>query len=252
MRDLDGLRTALREQADALPATPLLPGVRSGARDAQRRRLAGVAAAVVVVLAVVSGVGYLALSQSSRTLPAGTVKPDLDPAHLVGPTWYLVSWTTAGGAMVKPSTDTPPTLIFDSQTAAHSDDTVNTTTWTVGLRKGTAFGVEGPTTEASEIASSLPVESAVTAVLAGESSWRITGSELVIRGVSGRSVTYSKLPTATTPKAATPSVGRSKLWLAGKAHLVPHPGDPRRSHLGSAGPPSGESELLGDVSGDHR
>jgi META domain len=190
MRDVDELRRALRETADGLPPLPLLSGVRSRAQTLRRRLVAGAAAAVVLVLVIVLGIGYLALRAPQQT--AGSVKPDTTVAELIGPTWYLASWTTSNGTVVRPATDRPPTLVFDSQTAAHSDDTANTTAWTVRLSKGIVLGVEGPTTAVSESEQSQAAGEALSAVLAGAATWQIRGSELVIRRASGRTVTYAR------------------------------------------------------------
>ena len=203
MPDVDAFRAALRREADALPIAALLPQVRVQARALGRRRRTVRATLVVVLLAAFSGVGWVALGQSGRDAPSGGAKPDLRPADLVGPTWRLVSWTTAEGATVRPTTDRPPTLVFDSQTTAHSDDPVNTTSWTVRLGKGTVSGDEGTTTLVAEPPSAWAANQALTAVLSGRASWQITGDQLVLRQADARrSVTYSRARVASPPSAS--------------------------------------------------
>ena len=215
MPELDELVAAMRSAADGLPAAPLMPGVRARAGSLQRRRMVAAAAVAVVAVGTVLGVGYLALDQSARPLPAGVAKPDFSPSDLVGPTWTLQSWTTVDGTVVRPTTDQAPTLVFTNQTTARTDDTVNTTSWTVRLRKGTVFGVQGPTTQVAAGPPSRAVLAAVSSVLAGSSSWQITGDRLVIRRGSGQSLTYTRaaVPSAqSTPSTAT---GKSVSALVG-------------------------------------
>jgi hypothetical protein len=214
MRDLEQLVDALRHEADELPAVPLLPAVRARAAVLRRRIVAAGVAGVTLVLVAVLGVGYLALSPSSSN-NVGGAKPVTDVSALVGPTWRLTSWTGADGKVVLATTDRPPTLVFDSTTAAHSDDSANTTTWIVRLHKGTLVGVEGPTTTASETRPSQAAYAAVAAVLDGTASWHITGSTLVIRTGSGASVTYSSTEPTQTPGLLMGSVWYLESWTIG-------------------------------------
>ncbi len=215
MPELDELVAAMRSAADGLPAAPLMPGVRARAGSLQRRRMVAAAAVAVVAVGTVLGVGYLALDQSARPLPAGVAKPDFSPSDLVGPTWTLRSWTTTRGTVAKPTTDRPPTLVFTNQTTAQTDDAANTTSWTVRLRKGTVFGVQGPTTQVAAGPPSRAVLAAVSSVLAGSSSWQITGDTLVIRRGSGQSLVYSRSPVPTGKASASPLAVKDVSSLVG-------------------------------------
>jgi hypothetical protein len=102
------------------------------------------------------------------------------------------SWTTTAGHRALPGTERPPTLVFDSLTAAHTDDPTNTTTWSMRLSTGGIAGTEGPTTAVSEDPPTQAAYAAVTAVLASHARWRLNGDTLVITGARRSSLSYTK------------------------------------------------------------
>ncbi|MDX6228384.1 MAG: hypothetical protein QOI76_1774, partial [Frankiales bacterium] len=173
----------------------------------------------------------------------GGAKPSVNVADLIGPTWYLTSWTTSHGLTVLPDTDRPPTLVFDSRTAAHSDDPTNTASWAVRLGKGTLTGVERTTTALPQDAQTRAVNAAVTEVLSGNATWQIVGPTLTIRKAPGQSLRYSTaLPVKTRAATAAPSlaaaVGRTwtltSVTSAGRT-WVPKTAQPSTLHFWSGG-----------------
>jgi hypothetical protein len=97
---------------------------------------------------------------------------------------------------VLPDTTRPPTLVFDSATAAHSDDPTNTTTWTIRLGRATLTGIEGPTTAVAEDQPTQAAAAATRGLLTSSATWRINGPQLLVQGTTGASLTYTKDATA--------------------------------------------------------
>ncbi|BEP12714.1 hypothetical protein acdb102_10250 [Acidothermaceae bacterium B102] len=188
--DVTDLGNVLRARAEDVGDESLLPAVRARADKVRRLRLGGVIGAGVLVVVVVAGVADLALTASQRA-PAGA-RPVLDPQALQGKTWYLTSWTTSSGSVVEPASGPAPSLVFQSRTTATTTDPAETT-WIFRLGQGTAVGVlvHGGTSTAAAVSS----DAAVTTVLEGTSSWRITGTTLVFHK-GPYNLTYSSDPAA--------------------------------------------------------
>ena len=149
----------------------------------------------VVVVSVVAVAGcHHATPQTSAAASHDSSRPPAageDVARLVGPTWYLQSWTTHSNARVLPDTDSPPRLVFDSRTAARTDDPTNTTTWTVTLRPGTLRAVEGPTTAVAENLATQAAAAAIRAVLTGPATWSTAGTDLTMQATNGSTATFT-------------------------------------------------------------
>ena len=133
-------------------------------------------------------------------------------ARLIGPTWYLQSWTTQHRAPVLPDTDSPPRLVFDSATAARTDDPINTTTWMVTLGPGTLRGVEGLSTAVAETTQSQAADEAIRAVLSSRATWRTAGAGLVVQAPDGSSLTF------TSNAAVALGLGAADLGLVARAY----------------------------------
>ena len=186
----DGLSANLRARADQVPDDPLLPAVRAGTDRVRRVRTMGAVVAGVVCMAVVVGVADLALTPP-RTTP-GAVKPSFDSSALPGRTWYLVSWTTGAGAVVRPQA--AATLVFPNQTSARTTVPA-VTTWLFQFRKSIAIGIQGNTETLALTPAQEAVAGEVSSILNGTSNWQITGTTLVF-GRNGERLTYSSDPVA--------------------------------------------------------
>lgn len=175
------LAATLGDQAERVTDEPLLPGVRAGADRVRLLRWTGLVGAGVLVVVVVGGVADIVLTASDRA-PTAAARPTLDPSALVAHTWSLVSWTTAEGQVVRPTT--AMTLVFSSRTAARTVTPTGTTDWVLRLDKGLSMAVPGRVASADGV---------VALVLEGTSTWQIVGDSLVWRH-GPRSLTYSQDP----------------------------------------------------------
>jgi hypothetical protein len=193
MRDLDQLVHAMRDEADQLPLVPLLPAVRSGARHLRRRRRVGALSGLTVVGALVAtGATHVGSRHSADPAASATVTPTASQSFdtLVGKTWYLTS-VSRNGRTWRPAGSRPSTLTFRTSSSATTDDGSNTEEWTLEAGAGRVTWTAGPSTLASETASSLQVGSAVSAVFSRSTSWALDGEQLVFRGEGGASLRYS-------------------------------------------------------------